>query len=331
LSDLEWSTLKSAADWAYDNYADIYNWSGGTQTGGQWNNDYCKYFDHIAYEWHRLPVCAAGNIKVSGEYVVSPANAFNVLAVGGIDDKNTESWGDDTFWLEPDDGSGWRNPVDGREKPEVCAPAKDIVTTAPGGWATGSGTSAAAPQVAGIAAQLLEQDQSLVYWPELTKAIIMASAIHNVVPNTIEYDEDPNVVYHPYFYPVDKYEGVGTVDAYAAYQCVEEGDYTLQWRPNDDPFYIAQFHADAGQKVRFAINWLAHTDYNGGGDYGLYADFNLRVYSPMPIISYYSSSHTNPWEIVEFTAPLSGTYKARVTAPRFDGDEEWVAAAWYIW
>jgi hypothetical protein len=156
----------------------------------------------------------------------------------------------------------------------------------------------------------------------------MATAIHNVVPNTIENDEYGH--YHP-MNPIDMYEGVGTVDAYAAYQCVEEGQYTWTGRSNDDPFYIAQFHVDAGQKVRFAINWLAHTDYHGSGDYELCADFNLTVHSPHPMIYYWSLSDTNSWEIVEFTATFTGTYKARVTVPRFDGDYESVAAAWYIW
>jgi hypothetical protein len=329
----DWSRVKIVSEWAYENYVDLYSLSSGWITNGQWNNDYCRYYDHIAYEWHRLPVCCAHNDGRTSGWVRSPGNAFNVLTVGGIDDDNTPNWNDD----EIADFSSWRNPIDGREKPEVCAPAVDITTTTPGefegdpAFTTVSGTSFATPQVTGIAAQLIEQDQSLVYWPELTKAIIMASAIHNVVPNTIEYDEDPDVVYHPSFYPVDKFEGVGTVDAYAAYQCVNEGDYICTWRPNDDPFYIAQFQVNAGQKVRFAINWLAHTDYNGSGDYGLCADFNLRVCSPITVISYYSVSDTNPWEIVEFTAPLTGTYKARVTVPRFESDYEWVAAASYIW
>jgi hypothetical protein len=323
---------QNACDWAHSEYADIYNMSFGEDTNRKWNNDYCEYSDHIASQWHRLVVCAAGNVgtgtlmwpfPIYSDIVCSPANAFNVIAVGGIDDNNTEDWNDDEFWYEDWEGSCWVNPNDGREKPEVCAPAVDIVTTKwtndGGGFLIGSGTSLAAPQVAGIAAQLIEQDQSLVSWPELTKAIIMATAIHNVVPNDLGEDAG---------YPMDDKEGVGTVDAYAAYQCVKEGDYTLQWRPNDDPFYIAEFHADAGETVRFVINWLAHTTYEGRETYGLYSDFDLFIKDLNGNTYASSASRQNPWEIAQFTAPSEGTYAAYVTVERFDSDHEWVAAAW---
>jgi hypothetical protein len=309
-----WENITEACDWAqnyleYGNRADLYNFSSGANTSGGWNNDYCKYFDHIAYEWHKLPVTITHNDGLTTGWVRSPGNAFNVLTVGGIDDNDTETWADDAIA----NFSSWRNPVDGREKPEVCAPAVDITTTALGGdFTTVPGTSFAAPQVTGIVAQLLEQDQSMVYAPELTKAIIMATAIHNVVGNP----------------RMDDKEGVGTVDASAAYQCVNEGNYALRWRPFADPFDI-EFYALKGETVRFVINWLAHTDYDGSGYYGLCSDFDLSILAPGGSTCASSTSRVDPWEIVQFTAPSSGTYKAHVTAYRFDSDQEWVAAAWY--
>jgi subtilisin family serine protease len=327
----EWNHVKEVCDWAqsyeeYGNRADLYNFSQGWPNYRAFDNDQCRFFDHIAYEWHRLSVCCAGN-TFGGDPVYnnvrSPANAFNALAVGGIRDETTPP----TMW----DGSSWVNPLDGREKPEVCAPATSIVTTELGGGWTPypyvEGTSFAAPQVVGIAAQLLEQDQSLVYWPEVTKAIIMASAIQNVVPNPPR----PTGVN-----TIDDHEGVGTVDAYAAYQCVAEGHYTSRWRPNDDGFYI-QFDAVAGQKVRFVINVLAHTDWDYSHDYDeLCSDFDFWIEAPPPFgywRRYYSTVYpdTNPWDIIEFNAQNTGTYRAYIWAPRFDTSYEWVGAAWCVW
>jgi subtilisin family serine protease len=313
--------LPEACDWAHDNGAEIYNFSGGFEWDGGWKYDDCEYFDHIAYWWGRLPVCAAGNIPGGSIYVSSPANAYNVLAVGGIDDKNTAAWADDTIA----DFSSYKNPNTphgDREKPEVCAPAVNIKTTlVGGGFDNRSGTSYAAPQVAGIAALLTEKNYGLASLPGLTKAIIMASAIHNVVG-------DPRM---------DDKEGVGTVDAYAAYRCLEgQGGIWAGYKYEADLPFDIYFTANAGQTVRFVITWYAHTDYSGSGDYGLCADLGLNIYKGWwPYGA--SNGYDRAWEIVQFTAPYTATYKARITALDHGAGDPWpfntgefIFAAWYI-
>jgi subtilisin family serine protease len=328
-----WDKTINAIEWAIRQGANIINFSQGAPTDGEWYNDCCEYFDSIADEHKRLPVVAAGNDE--NWYVSSPANAWNVLAVGGIDDKNDWNWQNDTFASF----SSWRNPNSpyfDREKPEVCAPAVDITMPAEGtedDFRTESGTSFAAPQVAGIAALLIEKNYGLLYWrPALTKAIIMASANHDVV--TPNYPGKP----------MDDKEGVGTVNAAAAMECLENGWTWSAYKYEEDlPFFI-EFEANQGETVRFVISWYAHTGFQGLAEYELRADLGLSIWKQVyPGVNWWSPwkhsiSYDSAWEIIEFTAPYTGIYKARIYTLNRDGIDPWKAyfgeyinAAWYRW
>jgi len=145
--------------------------------------------------------------------VVNPAAAYNVIGVGGFDDRDSPDWGDDCLYVE----SSWCEPASlhrGREKPEVVAPAVSIESTLTQSpwegcgsrtdcthgrcacrhnrpacsYPTYWGTSFAAPIVTGIAALMIQRSRSLnadlEAWPEAIKAILMATAIHNIEGDT---------------------------------------------------------------------------------------------------------------------------------------------------
>ncbi len=135
-------------------------------------------------------VKSAGNNGPEPGTLTSPADAFGDVIVVGASSR---------------DGSqvtsfSSRGPTaDNRPKPDILAPGEQIVSAVPGGsYQKMSGTSMAAPHIAGIAALLLERNPKLEPWQ--IKKILMESA------KSLESTSDPNV------------QGKGLVDVVKALQ-----------------------------------------------------------------------------------------------------------------
>jgi hypothetical protein len=172
--------------WALDQSTEVINYSGGLCTNDTLMTSTDRAFDYYVRSRFRLIVVASGNSTKCGNFnVASPAKAWNVLAVGAYDDHNNDDWADDvgvanfSNWIDPS------TPYGHFEKPDVVAPGVQVVGVGMNGnlvtnYADNSGTSFSAPQVSGLAALLIQRNAELKYWPEGTRAIIMATANHNI-------------------------------------------------------------------------------------------------------------------------------------------------------
>jgi hypothetical protein len=309
-----------ALNWALDQGAVIANlsecWYNNTPDL-DWLD---RAFDYTARTRHATITTAAGNRRQ--EYVCSPAKGWNVITVGGINDHGTADWADDTMFYvpgqTPDYGSSYRDPGSphgDRQKPEVAAPAQDI--TALGlhnNPLTSSGTSLAAPQVAGLAALLMQRNAQLADQPTAVKAILMASAVHNVEGYGRLSDED----------------GAGSIDAalagnVAQYRAGDGVDCsgpswwaigTQSNYPSPGGSLNETFGAARGERIRVAIAWWSLADpppaYPTVANDVLASDFDLRVWAPSNAEVGTSLSWDNNYEIVDFVAPETGSYRIEI-------------------
>jgi hypothetical protein len=283
-----------------------------------------RFFDDLVINHWRTVVVAAGNGAApcfpGNGMTGSPARAYNVITVGNFDDRNSFGLGDDamgpcTSFVDPTSQHG------DRDKPEVSAPGTNFNTTTvspPWNGAVGSGTSYAAPVVTGGAADLFQVNSSLNVWPEATKAILMATAVHNIEgPTRMSERDGAGGVALDHARDVSA-NGAGRKWGGRSYSCAEPYNLDVQ---------TMFLHRD--QRTRVVLNWTTP-----GSGYAQYAsrpsaDLDLRILDPNGVAVAWSLSWDNGWEIVDFHPRMSGNYRIRVTkysclqSPRYIGWAWW--------
>jgi subtilisin family serine protease len=118
-----------------------------------------------------VPVVAAGNDynDLGAGSVSSPANSVHAIAVGAVGISGSERTHAEFSSVGP-------TTISHRLKPDVAAPGVDVLSSVPGGgWAEFSGTSMAAPHVAGAAALLAQRHPA--WTVEQLKSALVQSGI----------------------------------------------------------------------------------------------------------------------------------------------------------
>lgn len=307
--------METAADWAAARAQVLNNSWGYKNDPTTAFNDFDRRLDYIARVTNRVTVHAAGNTGVANcgqtpattPYgVESPGRGYNTLTVGGFNDGGSIDWSNDTFYT----CSSYLNPIgdsaaSAHEKPEVVAAAVGITSLAQTTSSTSplsgavTGTSFAAPAVAGFAADLMEADSQLATSPVATRTIVMAGATRNIVGAA----------------PISDQDGAGAINGTASTFTTEVGPW---WFTGVDASSFPRsynVYARAGQHVRFAINWLSNVTLSAGvySNDRLPADLDLHAYRSNGTQIAGSISTPNAFEIVDFIAPIDDTYEMRVT------------------
>lgn len=327
-SGAEWNIMSAAMDWGSITATVLNNsWYWDSPNNPYfWEADrHQDYFVRNAYDFVAVAAGNFGNGCSSNftSYVVSPAKGYNVMSVGNYEDANTLTWADDTMDVCSSFGNPDADAPGGftHDKPEVAAVGASISSTVMSAITStaigniGSGTSYASPMVAALAADIIQADPNLADEPERIKAIIMATALHNVEGNTRLSDKD----------------GAGGIDLTAALTTVERGhhDNRLISSATTFPITLTQY-AYKGERVRFVIDWLSNPTAAYTSD-PLPVDLNLTALRASGAVITSSASTTNNFEIVEFVAPATETYQFRIERfGAYTGNSTWLAAAWWV-
>lgn len=311
------SNSAAAINWAVGRGCRILNLSYGAKNPGPTVTAFDRYLDSVVRSSALTIAIACGNSGNAAGYAGDPGAGYNAIAVGNFTDQGNAAWLAEGMASS----SSWRNPTTGVETPQVAAPGVNIRMLSCDGGINyqASGTSFSSPIVAGVAALMMSEKPVLGSCPEAVRAILMATAWHNIEGASELSSKD----------------GAGGVDAKAAWAVASRGAdsfghgvLTSSSFSSSGLVTVQRSWATAGQTVRCALSWDSTPSGGAGYDIDvLKADFDLYVYRPDGLLIAISSRALQPFEILKFTAPVSGHYTLKIMRRSFLGTTEFYGTA----
>jgi Subtilase family len=249
-------------------------------------------WDNFSYDNRIAIFNAAGNEGGATNTIISPAKGINVVAVGNYDD-STNAINASSSFLDPEINAA---------KPELSAPGTSV---AAGGF-TMTGTSMSSPHAAAMAADLMSKYSFYRLRPHVVNAVMIGGASDAITGGK------------------DKV-GTGGIDflstAYNGWHYYYQGGNgafgTFDIGDGASDGYITKkvTISSAWKNVRVAIAWQNRGTftYDHRGDaHPIGQDLDLSVYGPTGAYVGSSLSWDNPYEAVNFTPSVSGTYTIKV-------------------
>lgn len=283
---------------------------------------YAKWLDHVAVQHNVTFIKSAGNY--GADNVPSMNMAFNIIAVGNINDKDTLTTTDDILNSTSSYTTKAISSPSTAYKPDISAPGAYVKTLSHPNMNGNGGTSAAAPVVAGIAAQLCTEYPVLKTAPLLLKAILLAGAER--IDNMTDVSEKMG------FISLSPSYGAGVAKLSVSDAIMEHGDYSYSSTPRT----TLNLQFDAWRSGRRASVCLVSEKPNtvncvtGAVNNNPGIEYVLSVSQLNGTLVKTSSYAYDSKQFVSFLTPIMGDYSLRVF-PKYGGDTGTkIAVAYYV-
>ncbi len=307
-------SLYGGIEWLVDNGVSIINASLGYPSVTGYYDIYSAWIDHLAVMHDVHFVKSAGN---NSSYITSPGMAYNAITVGELAHNGSDLVSGFTIrgtssYMERDVSAyGLR-----AEKPNLVASGSMGYTSA---GSTVHGTSFAAPQAAGVIAQMCCYDDFLKIRQALVGAVLMASAAEKVEAVGDGAKGDVFVSSIQITPQISNKEGAGILDAQWARWVLAKGN-CWSYSINSEEFPYSKtvyIDAETNSTSRIALFWLKRNsicnceDSSTASGYNL-ANLELYIYDPNGNLVGSSSVPYGNFEIVQFAPTISGNYTIKI-------------------
>ncbi|HAL44878.1 MAG TPA: hypothetical protein DCP47_03025 [Phycisphaerales bacterium] len=288
------------------------------QLGGTANGDsvYSKMVDYYAYTNNLIIALASGN---DYSYPTIFGDAYNGITTGALIDETSGYY--DKVGTKSNPGPT----VDGRNKPDICAPGSSQVTphitstTAIYTTVKDGATSFSEPQTGGIATLLLQYANSTTEANDDKNIVIKAVIVNSTFPNI---RDKAGAYTNPAVNTWNADRGYGRIDALRAYQTLSAGKISsdvsdsnqIGWAYSSLPqngTHTYKLHGDANERLVATVTWNRKITKKPSGSYEEESpkfNIDLTIRDPDNVIVYSETDTLNNLIKVDLPLKVTGEY-----------------------